>query len=135
MPMGMAMPCPVSHGPWHVLCDNESFLAARDARMEYLRSKVILWHIPARSPDLNPNFRGFEMLPAQRKLYETLKKESMIEDHSFDGGAKLTKLQQIKWKRENKGGAAGSAAKQRWENAGARALAPLPCCRLCGERA
>jgi len=31
----------------------------------------------------------------------------------------MTKLQQIKWKRENKGGAAGSAAKQRWENAGA----------------
>ena len=33
----------------------------------------------------------------------------------------MTKLQQIKWKRENKGGASGSgsAAKQRWENAGA----------------
>ena len=44
----------------------------------------------------------------------------------------MTKLQQIKWKRENKGGASGSgsAAKQRWENAGApsppsRAPAPV----------
>ena len=39
---------------WHVLCDTESFLTAKDALAEYHRSNVILWHIPARSPDLNP---------------------------------------------------------------------------------
>ena len=41
-------------GPWHVLCDNESFLSANDALREYRRSKITLWHIPPRSPDLNP---------------------------------------------------------------------------------
>ena len=42
------------NGPWHVLCDNESFLSGRDVLAEYQRIKVKLWHIPARSPDLNP---------------------------------------------------------------------------------
>ena len=41
-------------GPWHVLSDNESFLSAKGALAEYQRTKVRLWHIPARSPDLNP---------------------------------------------------------------------------------
>ena len=38
------------HGPWHVLCDNESFLTAKDASREYLGSNASLWQIPARSP-------------------------------------------------------------------------------------
>ena len=38
----------------HVLCENELFLTGRDALTEYRESKVTLWHIPARSPDLNP---------------------------------------------------------------------------------
>ena len=42
------------HGPWHVLCDNEGFMNARAATQEYKNAKVKLWHIPARSPDLNP---------------------------------------------------------------------------------
>ena len=41
-------------GPWHVPSDNESFLSAEGALAEYQRTKVRLWHIPARSPDLNP---------------------------------------------------------------------------------
>ena len=41
-------------GPWTVLCDNERFLEAAPARGAHQRANVRLWHIPARSPDLNP---------------------------------------------------------------------------------
>lgn len=41
-------------GPWTVLADNEVFLKAADAKAEYARLSVSMWHIPARSPDLNP---------------------------------------------------------------------------------
>ena len=42
------------HGPWHVLCDNESFLQATVSRAAYHKAKITLWQIPAKSPDLNP---------------------------------------------------------------------------------
>ena len=42
------------HGPWHILCDNESFLEAPASRTAHRRVGVHLWHIPPRSPDLNP---------------------------------------------------------------------------------
>jgi hypothetical protein len=41
-------------GPWHVLCDNESFLRAPRSRTAHDALRVRLWQIPARSPDLNP---------------------------------------------------------------------------------
>lgn len=41
-------------GPWTVLADNEAFLKASPAQTEYERLSVAMWHIPARSPDLNP---------------------------------------------------------------------------------
>ena len=41
-------------GPWHVLCDNESFLRAKRCRGIYRRSRITLWELPPRSPDLNP---------------------------------------------------------------------------------
>ena len=41
-------------GPWRVLCDNESFLKAPAARAAHETADVELWHIPQRSPDLNP---------------------------------------------------------------------------------
>jgi transposase len=41
-------------GPWHVICDNESFIDSDVARAAHRRAKVRLWQIPARSPDLNP---------------------------------------------------------------------------------
>ena len=41
-------------GPWHVICDNESFLSARVCQDIYRKQRVVLWKIPARSPDLNP---------------------------------------------------------------------------------
>ena len=40
------------HGPWRVLCDNERFLDA--SHVAHRRAKVKLWHVPAKSPDLNP---------------------------------------------------------------------------------
>jgi hypothetical protein len=41
-------------GPWHVLCDNESFLNAPASRKAHAQLRVHLWHVPPRSPDLNP---------------------------------------------------------------------------------
>lgn len=41
-------------GPWIVLSDNESFLRAPPARRAHRRSRVTLWAVPPKSPDLNP---------------------------------------------------------------------------------
>ena len=41
-------------GPWHIICDNESFLRASGCEAAYRRAKVTLWKLPPRSPDLNP---------------------------------------------------------------------------------
>ena len=41
-------------GPWHVLCDNESFLDAAPCAKAHMLKRIKLWHIPPRSPDLNP---------------------------------------------------------------------------------
>ena len=41
-------------GPWTVLCDNESFLRARESRAAYRAQRVTLWAVPPHSPDLNP---------------------------------------------------------------------------------
>ena len=42
------------HGPWTVLCDNESFLGAKDTAAAHKAAKITLCNIPAHSPDLNP---------------------------------------------------------------------------------
>ena len=42
------------HGPWHVLCDNESFLRAKLCNAAHKAQKIILWKMPAKAPDLNP---------------------------------------------------------------------------------
>ena len=42
------------HGPWRILCDNETFLKAPASRTAHRAAGVHLWHIPPRSPDLNP---------------------------------------------------------------------------------
>jgi len=41
-------------GPWRLLCDNESFLTAPASRIAHRKAGVQLWHVPGRSPDLNP---------------------------------------------------------------------------------
>jgi transposase len=41
-------------GPWTVLCDNEGFLRAPDARRAHAFKHVELWGVPPKSPDLNP---------------------------------------------------------------------------------
>ena len=40
------------NGPWQVLCDNETFLDASSSA--HAKVGVKLWHVPAKSPDLNP---------------------------------------------------------------------------------
>ena len=42
------------NGPWHVLCDNESFLRAAVSSAAHRTAKVMLWKMPAKSPDPNP---------------------------------------------------------------------------------
>ena len=42
------------HRPWHILCGKGSFLKAPESRAAHRRVGVHLWHIPPRSPDLNP---------------------------------------------------------------------------------
>lgn len=46
-------------------------------------------------PPLNNFPRNFKMTAKQQTLYDRLTKEYMLEDAAFDGGARLTKLQQI----------------------------------------
>ena len=41
-------------GPWQLLRDNERVLETAAARAAHARTRVELWHIPPRSPDLNP---------------------------------------------------------------------------------
>ena len=41
-------------GPWDVLCDNEGFMKAKASTQACKAAKVKLWHVPPRSPDLNP---------------------------------------------------------------------------------
>ena len=43
-----------ANGPWHVICDNESFLRAKMCNKAHNAAKVKLWWIPPKSPDLNP---------------------------------------------------------------------------------
>ena len=40
--------------PYHVLCDNESFMRAPQSRAAYKLHGIKLWDTPAKSPDLNP---------------------------------------------------------------------------------
>ena len=37
-----------------MICENETFLAAKESRRVYVTQKIRLWHIPKGSPDLNP---------------------------------------------------------------------------------
>ena len=41
-------------GPWHIFCNNEGFLHAGDATKLYRKLGNKMWHVPRRSPDLNP---------------------------------------------------------------------------------
>ena len=52
--------------PWHILCDNETFLDASPSIAAHGRAQVELWHIPAKSPGLNPAEKFWSWL--RRKL-------------------------------------------------------------------
>ena len=49
-------------GPWHVLCDNEGFLASKEASRAHRACGINLWKIPPKSPDLNPIERFWSWL-------------------------------------------------------------------------
>ena len=54
-----------SNGPWLVVCDNESFLTTAASKAAHAKKRVELWHVPPRSPDLNP----VEMFWAKVRLW------------------------------------------------------------------
>lgn len=41
-------------GPWTILCDGERFLRAKVCQAAYQSKHVMLWDLPAKSPDMNP---------------------------------------------------------------------------------
>ena len=43
-----------TRGPWRVLCDNETFLRAKESLAAYRRPRIELIKLSPRSPDLNP---------------------------------------------------------------------------------
>ena len=55
-----------ARGPWRVLCDNESFL--KKCAAAHRRVNVHLWHIPPRSPDLNPVEKFWSWLRRQLRM-------------------------------------------------------------------
>ena len=55
-------------GPWNILCDNESFLDASRAAHDSVG--VRLWHIPPRSPDLNPVEKYWSWLRRQLRAMD-----------------------------------------------------------------
>ena len=59
-----------AQGPWHILCDNESFLSAPAAAAAHARARVELWHIPPRSPDLNPVEKFWSWLRARLRAMD-----------------------------------------------------------------
>ena len=73
-------------GPWHVLCDNESFLDCRDSTREYAKTSVHLWHIPTRSPDLNPVERYWAYL---RRRLRAMDLKDMTDERAPVGKAEL----------------------------------------------
>ena len=65
-----------AHGPWRILADNESFLKGRASQREYEKTSVRMWHIPPRSPDLNPVERFWAYL---RKRLEALDLRDLVQ--------------------------------------------------------
>ena len=68
-------------GPWHVLCDNEPFLRAHVCQEVYRKQRIVLWKIPARSPDLNPveKFWGWLRRELRRRdLADLVKKRPVL---------------------------------------------------------
>ena len=53
-------------GPWHILCDNESFLRTAVCNAAHKAGNVKLWKMPAKCPDLNSIQRFWPWL--RRKL-------------------------------------------------------------------
>ena len=75
-----------TNGPWHILCDNESFLDGRDSKREYAKTSVHLWHIPPRSPDLNPVERYWAYL---RKRLRAMDLKDMADKRAPVGRSEL----------------------------------------------
>ena len=57
-------------GPWRVLCDGESFLWSKASAKTCSASKISLWGVPPKSPDLNP----------VEKFWGWLRRELLLKD-------------------------------------------------------
>ena len=58
------------NGPWTVLCDDESFLGAKDTAAAHKAAKISLCNIPAHSPDLNPVERFWAWLRSKLRAMD-----------------------------------------------------------------
>ena len=57
-------------GPYYVLADNEKFLKNKDIVKELKKQGIEMWHIPPRSPDLNPIERFWGWLKKELRRRE-----------------------------------------------------------------
>ena len=57
-------------GPWRVLCDGESFLWSKASLKACAASKISLWRVPPKSPDLSP----------VEKFWGWLRRELLVKD-------------------------------------------------------
>jgi hypothetical protein len=70
-----------ARGPWRVLCDNEGFLHARESKVAMRKQKINLWHVPARSPDINVIEKYWSYLRRElrrRDLNDLVKKRTAL---------------------------------------------------------
>ena len=57
-------------GPWQVLCDNESFLRAKECNVAHKAAKIKLLKMPAKSPDFNPVERFWSWLRKKLRVMD-----------------------------------------------------------------
>jgi len=78
-------------GKWLVLCDNESFLRAAVVGAAHKGAGVKLWHIPAKSPDLNPVERFWAWLRKKLRamdLSDSAKKSRVLSKAQYTARVK-----------------------------------------------
>ena len=69
------------YGPWSVICDNETFMKTAGSKEAVGDCNMKLWHVPAKSPDLNPVEKYWAWLRKklhQRDLLDLNKKRAVL---------------------------------------------------------
>ena len=56
-------------GPWTILCDNESFLRAKESMAAYASKKIKLWDLPRQEPGSESRRNVLGMVPQEIAQY------------------------------------------------------------------